>query len=470
MNFFGNKFLFHDYETFGINPSFDRPAQFAGIYTDSEFNPIKEPKVFYCRLPNDYLPQPKAVLVHGITPQIVMSEGFNEAEFAKRIYNILTKKQICVVGYNNIQFDDEVTRNILYRNFYDPYSWSWQNGNSRWDILNVIRACYALRPDGINWPKNKDGFTSFKLKHLTKANGVTHKNIHSAISDVHATIEIAKLIKKTQPKLFEFFFKYRTKEKIISMIDIAGMKPLVHVSHIFGSSRSNISLILPLAWHPNNRNALIAIDLSANIYPILKLDILDIQKLLYTSNIGNIEKIPIKLIHINRCPILVSINALRPEDELRLKIDRANCLNNLMLIRNNPKLREKVSIIFNKKKQTIESDVDAQLYDGFFSMSDRAKMDIIRQTTPKLLSRLNLKFENIRLKELFFRYRARNYPNTLSHLEQQIWKKHCKNILSDKKIKQFLSELKLFKNLYKNDQNKIEKLKSLYFYFKSITL
>ncbi|MWR36515.1 exodeoxyribonuclease I, partial [Escherichia coli] len=42
-------FLFHDYETFGTHPALDRPAQFAAIRTDSEFNVIGEPEVFYCK-------------------------------------------------------------------------------------------------------------------------------------------------------------------------------------------------------------------------------------------------------------------------------------------------------------------------------------------------------------------------------------------------------------------------------------
>ncbi|MBK4775451.1 exodeoxyribonuclease I [Candidatus Pantoea edessiphila] len=443
----------------------DRPAQFAGIYTDSEFNPIKKPEIFYCRIPNDYLPEPKAVLINGITPQFVIKKGFNEAEFAKRIYNILTIKRICIVGYNNIQFDDEVTRNIFYRNFYDPYSWSWKNSNSRWDILNVVRACYALRPDGINWPKNKDGYASFKLKHLTHANSIIHSNIHNAISDVYATIGVAKLVKNKQPKLFEFLFSNRIKEKIISMIDIIGMKPLVYVSNIFGSSRSNISLILPLAWHPNNNNNLIVVDLSKNLYPLIQSDIFTLQNSI-------LEEIPLKLIHLNKCPVLVSINTLRHQDIIRLKLNIKLCFDNLELLRHNPEIRKKALILFNKSKSKLadfpNDNVDTKLYDGFFSISDRFKMKIIQQTNPCLLERLNLKFENIRLKELLFRYRARNFPDTLNLVEKKYWEIHRKNIFNEKKISSFLLEIKLLKQLYNNNPVKIKILKSLYLYAKQL--
>ncbi|HFI2183085.1 TPA: exodeoxyribonuclease I, partial [Enterobacter roggenkampii] len=151
-----------------------RPAQFAAIRTDDEFNIIGEPEVFYCKPADDYLPQPGAVMVTGITPQEAREKGVNEAEFARRIHDLFTVPNTCVVGYNNIRFDDEVTRNIFYRNFYDPYAWSWQNRNSRWDLLDIMRACYALRPEGINWPENEEGLTSFRLEHLTRANGIEH--------------------------------------------------------------------------------------------------------------------------------------------------------------------------------------------------------------------------------------------------------------------------------------------------------
>ncbi|MBZ6428721.1 MAG: exodeoxyribonuclease I, partial [Kalamiella piersonii] len=317
-------FLFHDYETFGKSPSLDRPAQFAALRTDSDFNPVGEPQIFYCRPADDYLPQPEAVMITGITPQVARARGVSEAEFAARIYALFTEEQTCVVGYNNVRFDDEVTRNIFYRNFYDPYGWSWQNGNSRWDLLDVMRACYALRPDGIVWPENEDGFPSFKLEHLTKANGVAHENAHDAMSDVYATLAMAKLVKEKQPKLFDFLFTHRNKNKLMTLIDIPQMKPLVHVSGMFGAARGNTSWIVPLAWHPDNRNALIVADLAGDMSPLLEMDADALRERLYTrkSELDDSESpVPIKLVHINKCPVLAPANTLRPEDAARLGID-----------------------------------------------------------------------------------------------------------------------------------------------------
>ncbi|WP_397323804.1 exodeoxyribonuclease I [Pantoea agglomerans] len=460
-------FLFHDYETFGTSPSRDRPAQFAGLRTDSEFNPVGEPEVFYCRPPDDYLPQPEAVMITGITPQIAMSRGVIEAEFAERIHALFTTQQTCVVGYNNVRFDDEVTRNIFYRNFYDPYGWAWQNGNSRWDLLDVMRACYALRPEGINWPENEEGFPSFRLEHLTKANGVSHENAHDAMSDVYATLAMAKLVKEKQPKLFEFLFTHRNKNKLMNLIDIPQMKPLVHVSGMFGAARGNTSWIVPLAWHPDNRNALIVVDLAGDMSPLLQLDADTLRERLYTpkNDLGDLPAVPVKLVHINKCPVLAPASTLRPEDAARLNIDRQHCLANLALLRQQPDVREKLVTLFAEAEPfTPSDDVDTQLYDGFFSDADRAGMNIIRQTAPANLPALDLSFESARVAKLLFRYRARNFPGTLDDAEQQRWLQHRREVLNTERVQAFMQELEALANLHEADAEKVGQLKALYLY------
>src|SRR5579871_2035428 len=128
-------FYWHDYETWGCNASLDRPVQFAGVRTDLNLNIIGEPLELYCKPPSDMLPHPEACLTHGITPQIAQERGVLEYQFTAKIYEELSKPHTCAVGFNNIEFDDKVTRFILYRNFYDPYEHTWKNDNSRWDVL-----------------------------------------------------------------------------------------------------------------------------------------------------------------------------------------------------------------------------------------------------------------------------------------------------------------------------------------------
>src|SRR5574343_627686 len=165
-------FLWHDYETFGARPRPDRPAQFAAIRTDAELNPIGEPVMLYCQPAPDYLPDPESCLLTGITPQLCLERGLPEHEFAARIEAELARPDTVGVGYNTIRFDDEFTRHLFWRNLIDPYARAWQNGGGRWDLLDLVRTAYALRPDGITWPHHDDGQVSFKLEHLSAANGL----------------------------------------------------------------------------------------------------------------------------------------------------------------------------------------------------------------------------------------------------------------------------------------------------------
>ncbi|MFJ5385291.1 exodeoxyribonuclease I [Pectobacterium sp. CHL-2024] len=461
-------FFIHDYETFGKHPARDRPAQFAGVRTDMDFNIIGEPLVIYCRPADDYLPEPEAVMITGITPQVALAKGVNEAEFARQIHDAFSVPGTCIMGYNNIRFDDEVSRNIFYRNFYDPYAYSWQNGNSRWDLLDALRACYALRPEGIVWPENDDGLPSFRLEHLTKANGISHEQAHDAMSDVYATIAMAKLFKQAQPKLFDYLFPLRNKNKISALIDIPQMKPLVHVSGMFGAARSNTSWVVPLAWHPDNRNAVIMCDLAGDMTPLLELDSAALRERLYTRRDAleaDQSAVPLKLVHINKCPVLAPANTLRPEDAERLGIDRQRCLDNLALLRSNASVREKVVELFAEAPAFAASDdVDLRLYDGFFGDADRMAMKIIQETAPQNLPALDLTFADNRLEPLLFRYRARNFPRTLDDREQQRWLQHRRAVFTPERLQDYLSELSNLYQLHEDDKEKMAQLKALYTY------
>ncbi|HSX72126.1 MAG TPA: exodeoxyribonuclease I, partial [Pseudomonas sp.] len=263
--------FWYDYETTGINPRCDRPLQMAGIRTDEQLNEIGEPVNLHCRLSDDILPHPAACRITGITPQVLAEKGLPEAEFMARVHAELALPGTCGAGYNSLRFDDEVTRYSLYRNFYDPYAREWQGGNSRWDLIDLVRTAYALRPEGIEWPKDEEGRVSLKLERLTVANGIEHGQAHDALSDVRATIGLARLIRDRQPRLYDFFYRLRSKARVAEQIQL--LQPLVHVSGRFAGSRSYLAVALPLAWHPRNRNALIVCDLHGDAQPLLELSV-----------------------------------------------------------------------------------------------------------------------------------------------------------------------------------------------------
>ncbi|TYG33586.1 exodeoxyribonuclease I [Lonepinella koalarum] len=461
-------YFFYDFESFGISPAEDRPAQFAGIRTDSEFNIIGEPVMLYCKQTNDYLPSPEAVLVTGITPQECNEKGLSEPEFAAKILAEFSQPNTCIIGYNNIRFDDEMTRYTFYRNFIDPYEYSWKNGNSRWDLLDLVRACYALRPEGIEWAYDEDGNPSFRLEKLTVANGIEHSNAHDAMADVYATIAMAKLIKQKQPKFFQFFFNYRGKKALETLVNVTEMTPLVHVSGMLGNYRGNCTWITPLAWHPTNQNALIVCDLSQNIDDLLTKSADELRTHLYTKKSELEEQgilpVPLKLVHLNKCPILAPAKVLLPENAERLGIDRQYCLANLQKLRQSPELRSKMEQIFSEERQFEPSDnVETQLYRGFFSQNDRNNQHILRELTPEQLANHGLTFEDERVEQLLFHYRARHFFKTLNRGEQLQWERYRRRKL-EKTAVDFEQKMQNLIEEYSNDEEKLQLLHSVYEY------
>jgi len=418
-------FYWHDYETFGIDPARDRPSQFAGIRTDADFNIIGEPLVVYCKPASDMLPHPAACLITGITPQHALQHGVSEAEFIGLIHQQFSEPGTCSVGYNSIRFDDEVSRYTLYRNFYDPYAREWQNGNSRWDIIDMVRACRALRPEGIEWPCHEDGTPSFRLEQLTVANGISHESAHDALSDVYATIAIAKLIKEKQPRLFDYLFQLRNKNKVLALLNPVEKIPVLHTSAMFPASRLCTSLVMPLTRHPTNKNGVIAYDLSEDPTELINLSADEIRKRIFTSSADlpeDVSRIPLKTIHANRCPVVATSKMLDETVAQKISLDLPLARSYYKQLKAEPKLGEKLSEVFLKAEFPPQNDPDVMLYSGgFFGKNDKEVMSIIRSSTASELRDQRFHFEDKRLAEMLFRYRARNFPDSLTEDELLMW-------------------------------------------------
>ncbi|MGR9087513.1 MAG: exodeoxyribonuclease I [Gammaproteobacteria bacterium] len=423
-------YYWHDYETFGTDTRRDRPVQFAGLRTDDSFRIIDDPLVIYLKPSDDCLPHPDACLITGITPQLAEQRGLCEAEFIGRIHDQMARPNTCTLGYNSLRFDDEVTRNCLYRNFYDPYAREWQNGNSRWDMIDVVRAVRAMRPDGIQWPVNGNGITSFRLEELTHANGIAHRAAHDALSDVYATIAMAKLIRTAQPRLFQFLLQHRSKKSVLELLKLGSFEPLVHVSGRYPAAKSCLAIVLPLCAHPGNANGVIVYDLSTDPDPLLTLSAEAIRVRLFTASQDlpeGVSRIPLKTVHINKCPVLAPLAVIRPADAERLELDLSICRANQIKIKSAKDLKEKISAAFAQPfHEDTEPDPDLAIYSGgFFPDADREVMVRIRSMEPDQVAKTDFKFTDPRLPEMLFRYRARNYPDTLDGTEQLKWRNFC---------------------------------------------
>ncbi|MCW0366422.1 Exodeoxyribonuclease I [Xanthomonas sacchari] len=420
-----DSFLFYDLETFGADPRRTRIAQFAAVRTDAELNVIEEPISFFVKPADDLLPSPVATLITGIAPQQALREGVSEAEAFARIAEQMARPQTCTLGYNSLRFDDEFVRHGLFRNFYDPYEREWRNGNSRWDLLDMLRLMHALRPEGIVWPQREDGATSFKLEQLALANGVRDGDAHEALSDVYATIGMARHFRRSQPRLWEYALKLRDKRFCGSLLDAVAMQPVLHVSMRYPAARLCAAPVLPLARHPRIDSRVLVFDLEGDIEPLLRYSPEQIADRLYTPQADLPEgeqRIPLKEVHLNKAPALVAWAHLREADFARLRLDPAQLLTKAARLREaGPALAEKVRRVFASERAAVPADVDASLYDGFLADGDKRTMAQVRATPPAQLAALEGQFRDPRLPELLFRYRARNWPQSLSIAEQARW-------------------------------------------------
>jgi exodeoxyribonuclease-1 len=423
-------FLWHDYETFGAHPQLDRPAQFAAMRTNMELEPVGEPINWYCQPARDVFPHPIASLITGITPQDAQRQGLIEAEFAAKIHSEMMEPGTCSAGYNSIHFDDEFSRNLFYRNFYDPYEREYKNNNSRWDLIDLARMCYALRPDGIEWPEHEPGKPSFKLEHLSAANQIAHEGAHEALSDVMATIGLARLIKTRQPRLYEWALGMRDQHHVMKLLSPANPKPLLHTSSRIPATRGCTTLVLPLSIYPDRKKSVIVFDLMSDPEPLLDLSAEEISDRLFTAASDmpvGVERIQLKAIHSNHVPMIAPQATLKGVDCKRIGLDLQRCNEHAdKLLRVLPLVRNKVMDVFKPYQPGGDQNPDHMIYSGgFFSSADRRLMDNIRRIKPGALVQQNWPFKDPRLVEMLFRYRARNYPDTLDSGELEQWQREC---------------------------------------------
>lgn len=420
-----DSFLFYDLETWGTDPGRSRIAQFAAIRTDADLNVIDEPISLFVKPADDLLPSPEAVLITGITPQAALGDGLCEADAFRVIADAMSQPGTCALGYNSLRFDDEFIRCGLYRNFFDPYEREWRGGNSRWDLLDVLRAAYALRPDGLHWPRRDDGHASFRLEHLAEANGVREGDAHEALSDVRALIGLARLLRKAQPRFWDYALRLRDKRHAATLMDTVAMQPVLHVSQRFPASRMNAAAVVPLARHPQIDSRVIVFDLHADPQSLLDLDADAIADRLFVPSHDLPEgegRIPLKAVHLNRCPMLVAWSHLRDADFTRLQVDPVLVDERAARLRaQGPVVAEKIRRVFAAATPRPPGDVDAALYAGFLADADRRAMQAVRATPPAALGTTSFAFQDARLAELLFRYRARNWPDTLSVDEHARW-------------------------------------------------
>jgi exodeoxyribonuclease-1 len=417
-------FFFYDLETSGLSARDDRVMQFAGQRTTLDLEPVGEPYNILVALNDDTLPSPDALMVTGITPQQTVDEGYTEAQFVKLLDEEIFTEDTIVVGFNSIRFDDEFIRHLFWRNFYDPYAWSWKEGRSRWDLLDVVRMTRALRPEGIQWPV-VDGKATNRLELITKLNGIDHLKAHDALSDVEALIAVTKLIKEKQPQLYGYLLNMRDKNEIKKLVNLEDKQPFVYVSGRYAADFNKATIAFPLTSGRNGN--VIVYDLRHDPTPFLNLDLKALEKIFYTKwedrQKDDYQAIPVKELQYNRAPAVAPLGVLAQEDGwAKIGLDAETIAKHKTALLSNPTFAENIRTLIEKRPEFQKSpDPEAQLYDGFLASHDALGVEKVRNASEQALADLFPDFNDQRLDGLLLHYKARNYPRTLNEDEVKRW-------------------------------------------------
>ncbi len=418
-------FFFYDLETSGLSGRKDRIMQFAGQRTDMDLNPIDEPVNILVKLTDDTLPSPEALLVTHITPQQTLTDGISEAEFVRFFSDNIATPNTVILGYNSVRFDDEFIRNVLWRNFYDPYQWVYSEGRSRWDLLDVVRLFRALRPDGISWPVDGEGRPTNRLELLSKANQLEHTHAHDALSDVEALIGVAKLLKSKQPKMFEYLMTMRSKQEVEKLVNLENPEPFVYASGRYDGAHEKTTVAFPIA--PGRKpGSVLVYDLRHSPEHIINMpdkDLVDHLNASYEQRKAEgFVSIPIKELAYNRCPAVAKIGSLDVDSQKRIGLTIEQVQTNLDKLTANRGLVDRLANAWsNKPDYPAGSDVEDRLYDSFTPDADKSKINAVRNANAEDLADFQPNFIDERLDELLFRYKARQFPKSLSESEREKW-------------------------------------------------
>ena len=436
-------FFWYDYETTGRWPVEDRPVQFAGVRTDATLREMRPVETLYCQPAPDCLPKVRACLVHRISPQEARHRGVTEHEFASRIHRLLSEPNTCAVGFNAMRFDHMFTQLLFYRNMLEPYAWHYKNGNAKWDIINLFRAAYALRPEGLNWAKDENGKLSFSQEDLAEANGIQLASVHDAAADVKTMLSLARLIRKKQPKLWDYYLGLCKKAAVSAQLQ----DTFIYISGSVLHWRRSGTVAAILG--SDDSGSVYAFDLSYD--PRICFDTED--KALLAK--GSTSKKAVHRFRANASPFVVRFDISAPlsakgrAELTQMGLDLETLQRHYTILeKNRSSYYQRVTDAFETRwADNNDVDVDVALFSGgFIPNVDRRQLERILASTDAPARWEHFKFRDRRLPELVFRFRARNFPESLSREDAARWRAHCRYQVFQKQDSNGLTPFDHYKN------------------------
>jgi exodeoxyribonuclease I len=359
-------FVFYDLETTGTATAFDQILQFAAIRTDNALN-VLETFNIRCRLLPYVVPSPGALLVTGVEVTDLIGAPLSHFEMMRQIHSKMTEWSAggaIFIGWNSMRFDEIMLRQGYYQTLLPIYQTN-TNGNGRADLMRMAQVVSACLPNSIVVPRDASGKRIFKLGAVAEANAVALNNAHEAMSDTQAVLEIAGLMRRAAPKLWDALIANARKAAPLRLIRD---NSVLLLSESYWGAPYNF-IVAPIAANVTNSNEWGVFDLQFDPLPFLNAD----EAALRNAIDGKVKRI--RRVSTNAQPSLLSLE-FAPDDIRGGRLPITTYLARAQAVREQPDFCRRVGRLLADRytDQTPPCYVEDKIYSSFAASVDEVRM------------------------------------------------------------------------------------------------
>jgi len=456
-----SNFVFYDFETCSSNVSYGQIIQAAAVLVNDNFQELDRYEG-RCKLSPGIVPEAMALLVNKTTPKMLKETNLSHYQMIRQLVGKFKEwKNSIFIGYNSINFDEEFLRRTLFKNLEYPYITN-TNGSERGDLFSLARACHLYYPDCIKTPISDKNNPVFKLEKLAPMNDIRHDEAHSAMGDVLATVEIAKLLSKKAPNVWKASLMTTNKNKAFQLIENEEM----FCTDFFYYGKSVPFVLTFVCQHPQWGYPM-CFDLKVDPSYYFNLSMQQLKK--------ELDKKPkiIRTIKHKKHPIIMNSSyGMNFDSYKQLGIKKLK--QRAKLVRENMEFKKKVATILDedaREKKELDSQLDIypeeSIYLKFASDYDSKIMPEFHKADWKDKFGVAQKFKDGRMQYFGKKILYEESPQSLPKEEyDSVHKEIASRILSTNNekwntIPRTYSEIDTLRNKFKDDEEKLKALQDI---------
>ncbi len=460
--------VFYDFETCSSNVSYGQIIQAAAVLVNDKFQELDRYEG-RCKLSPGIVPEAMALLVNKTTPKMLKETNLSHYQMVRQLVDKFKKwKNSIFIGYNSINFDEEFLRRTLFKNLEYPYLTN-TNGNERGDLFSLARACHLYYPECIKTPISDKNNPVFKLEKLAPMNDIKHNEAHSAIGDVLATIEIAKLLSKKAPNVWKASLMTTNKDKTFQLI----RDEQLFCTDFFYYGKSIPFVLTFVCQHPQWGYPM-CFDLKADPNYYFNLSLQALKK--------ELDKKPkvLRTIKHKKHPIIMNPTyGMNFDNYKQLGIKKLN--QRAKMIRENKEFAKKIALILDddaRERENLDSQLDVypeeSIYKKFALPEDNKIMPEFHKADWKDKYSIIQKFKDDRMQYFGKKILYEESPQSLPKEEYElVHKEVASRILSTNEekwntIPRTYSEIDTLRNKFKEDKGKLKALEDINSYIQEL--